>query len=157
MNIEMEHESFMINRERAIDYLNTRTTLYIVDAYAGHDPAYRVRVRIVCERPYHALFMKNMLIEPPAEDLADFSPDLLILNAGCFPANRYVKGVTTSCSVREEPSRGLRPRQLALILTLAPRFPLLALRSTSTSAASASVATRRWRRWSSSAPSTPAR
>ena len=30
---------FEINRERAIDYLNTRKQLYVVDGFAGWDPA----------------------------------------------------------------------------------------------------------------------
>ena len=39
-------------------------------------------------RAYHALFMRNMLVEPTAEEAANFVPDFTILNAGCFPANR---------------------------------------------------------------------
>ena len=55
---------FDINRERAIDYLNTRDRLYCVDGFAGWDPNYRLKVRVICARPYHALFMHNMLIRP---------------------------------------------------------------------------------------------
>jgi phosphoenolpyruvate carboxykinase (ATP) len=49
----MEENSFMIIRERAIDYLNTRKRLYVCDGYAGWDPKYRIKVRIVCARAYH--------------------------------------------------------------------------------------------------------
>lgn len=38
VNIKLDDKVFMINRERAIDYLNTRDRLYVVDGYAGHDP-----------------------------------------------------------------------------------------------------------------------
>lgn len=38
--------------------------LYVVDGYAGWSEEYRLKCRIVCSRPYHALFMKNMLIRP---------------------------------------------------------------------------------------------
>ena len=34
----------------------------VLDGYAGWDPAARFKIRIVCARPYHALFMHNMLI-----------------------------------------------------------------------------------------------
>ncbi len=38
---------------------------------------------MVCSRPYHALFMHNMLIRPSAEELEDFGePDFVIYNAG---------------------------------------------------------------------------
>jgi len=93
VNIGVEENIFCVNRERAIDYLNTRERLYCVDAFAGWDPDYRLKVRVVCARPYHALFMHNMLIRPSREELENFdSPDCLILNAGAFPANRYTSG-----------------------------------------------------------------
>ncbi len=64
VNIPIDDETFEINRERAIDYLNTRKKLYVVDAFAGWDETYRVKIRVICSRPYHALFMHNMLIRP---------------------------------------------------------------------------------------------
>jgi len=99
VNIKMSAQAFMINRERAIDYINTRDRVYVVDGFAGWDRNYRIRVRVLCCRAYHALFMKNMLVDPTEEELDDFSPDLVIFNAGGFPANRYVEGMTSSCSV----------------------------------------------------------
>ena len=91
---------FSINRERAKDYLNTRERLYVVDAYAGWDPQYQIKVRVICSRPYHALFMHQMLIRPTDEQLANFgTPDFVIYNAGRFPANRYTTGMTSTTSV----------------------------------------------------------
>ncbi|KAH7319708.1 phosphoenolpyruvate carboxykinase [Stachybotrys elegans] len=88
-----------INRERAVDYLNTRNRIYVVDGYAGWDEKYRIRVRVICARAYHALFMRNMLIRPPREELEHFHPDYTIYNAGSFPANRYTEGMTSATSV----------------------------------------------------------
>ena len=51
-----EH-TFEINRERAIDYLNTRDNVYVFDGFAGWDPKYRIKVRVIASRAYHALFM----------------------------------------------------------------------------------------------------
>ena len=100
VNIAMDEQVFMINRERALDYLNTRPHLYVVDGYAGWDPKYRIKVRIICSRAYHALFMRNMLIRPTEEELKDFGePDYVIYNAGAFPANRYTSGMTSKTSV----------------------------------------------------------
>ncbi len=100
INIALEESSFFVNRERAIDYLNTRPELYCVDAFAGWDPDYRLKVRVICARPYHALFMYNMLIRPGLGELTDFgTPDCVILNAGAFPANRYTTGMTSKTSV----------------------------------------------------------
>ncbi|PRP73557.1 phosphoenolpyruvate carboxykinase [Planoprotostelium fungivorum] len=100
VNIPMEETIFTVNRERAIDYLNTRERLYVIDGYAGWNPQYRIKIRVVCARAYHALFMRNMLIRPTPEELAHFgSPDFTIYNAGQFPANRYTNGMTSSTSV----------------------------------------------------------
>lgn len=99
-NIELDEEIFLINRERAIDYLNTRDRLYCLDAFAGWDPQYRIKVRVICSRAYHALFMHNMLIRPTEEELADFGePDYVIFNAGQFPANAHTRGMTSKTTV----------------------------------------------------------
>lgn len=100
VNKKLSEQSWLINRERAVDYLNTRKRIYVVDAYAGWDPKYRIKVRIVCARAYHALFMRNMLIRPTAEELKNFGkPDFTIYNAGAFPANRYTSGMTSNTSI----------------------------------------------------------
>lgn len=100
VNVKLSEHAFMVNRERAIDYLNTCDRLYVFDGYSGWHPTYRIKVRIVCARAYHALFMRNMLIRPTEEELAEFGePDFTIYNAGQFPANRYTTGMTSTTSV----------------------------------------------------------
>src|SRR6266699_2170416 len=64
VNIPLEPQIFAINRERARDYLNSRERLYCFDGFAGWDTKYRIKVRVICSRPYHALFMHTMLIRP---------------------------------------------------------------------------------------------
>ncbi|KAJ9667379.1 poly(A)-specific ribonuclease [Coniosporium apollinis] len=99
VNKPMTPNVWKINRERAIDYLNTRNRIYVVDGFAGWDERYRIRVRVVCARAYHALFMRNMLIRPKREELEGFHPDYVIYNAGSFPANRFTTGMTSATSV----------------------------------------------------------
>jgi phosphoenolpyruvate carboxykinase (ATP) len=52
VNIPIEPHTFAINRERAQDYLNACQRVYCVDGLAGWDPKYRVKVRVLCSRPY---------------------------------------------------------------------------------------------------------
>ena len=107
VNIGLDENSFNINRDRAIDYLNTREHLYCIDAYAGWAPKYRIKVRVICARPYHALFMHNMLIRPTDEQLARFEePEYVIFNAGGFPAGGLIEGVTSKTSVNLNFGRG---------------------------------------------------
>ena len=100
VNFPMDEQGFSINRERAIDYLNTCERLYVIDAFAGWHPQHRLKIRIICSRPYHALFMHILLIRPTREELATFGePDYVIFNAGRFPANRLTAGMTSKTSI----------------------------------------------------------
>lgn len=100
VNIAIDEDTFQTNRERAIDYLNICERIYVVDAFAGWDPNERIKVRVICTRPYHALFMHTMLIRPTDEELESFGePDFTIYNAGRFPANRHTEGMTSKTSI----------------------------------------------------------
>ncbi|MEX0944745.1 MAG: phosphoenolpyruvate carboxykinase (ATP) [Balneolaceae bacterium] len=100
INIPLDEHTYKINHQRAVDYLNTCERLYVIDGYAGWDPKYRLKVRIIAERPYHGLFMQNMLIRPTQEELKEFGePDFVLFNAGKFPANMFTEGMTSDASV----------------------------------------------------------
>jgi len=66
--------------------------LDIVDTIAGANPKHSLNVRFVVESPYHALFIKQMLIRPTAEQLARFEPDWTVLDLGVEPYPRMVDG-----------------------------------------------------------------
>lgn len=107
VNICLSKRTFLTNRQRAVDFLNTRQRLYVVDGFACWDPRYRLKVRVVCARPYHALFMHTMLIRPTEAELREFgTPDLVIYNAGQFPANPYTEEMSSTTSVEFWLSRG---------------------------------------------------
>ncbi|KAF8820762.1 PEP-carboxykinase I [Cardiosporidium cionae] len=106
INIPMLEKAYLINRERAVDYLNLQDQLYVVDGFAGWDLEYRIKIRVITTRAYHALFMQNMLVRPTLEELDEFKPDFLIYNAGCFVANRYTLGVTSQTHVSIHFGRG---------------------------------------------------
>ena len=114
VNIPLEPHTFAINRERACDYLNTREQLYCFDGFAGWDPNHRIKIRVICSRPYHALFMHTMLIRPSHEELANFGkPDFVIFNAGAFPANRLTAGMGSKTSI----DLSLEERELIILGT----------------------------------------
>ena len=114
VNIPCDAAAFAGNRQRAIDYLNTRERLYCFDGFAGWDPKYRIKVRVICSRPYHALFMHTMLIRPAKEELANFGkPDFTIYNGGEFPADRLASGTGSATSI----SLSLESRELVILGT----------------------------------------
>ena len=64
VNIPLDAQRSRSTASARCDYLNTRERLYCFDGFAGWDPKYRIKVRVICSRPYHALFMHTMLIRP---------------------------------------------------------------------------------------------
>ncbi|RYG45389.1 phosphoenolpyruvate carboxykinase (ATP), partial [archaeon] len=78
-NRPLEPEDYQTIRTKIGAYLADRPK-YVVDTYAGADPEYRIAVRFVVERPYHALFIRQLLIRPTAEELATFVPEWTVLD-----------------------------------------------------------------------------
>ncbi len=100
INIGLEDASFQVNRRTAVEYLNSRRHVFVVDGYAGWDNQHQLKIRIICESAYHALFMHNMLIRPTAEQLAEFGePDYVVFNAGKCAADATTPGLTSETSV----------------------------------------------------------
>ncbi len=56
-------------------------TLYVVDAFCGTNPDTRLAVRFVMEVAWQAHFVTNMFIRPTEEELQNFKPDFVVLNA----------------------------------------------------------------------------
>ncbi len=99
-NIKMSKADFTINRETAICYLNNLDKVYVFDGFAGWDKRHQIKVRVISSRPYHCLFMNNMLIRPTFNEKLTFGdPDYTIYNAGSFPCNRFTGNMTSSTSI----------------------------------------------------------
>ncbi|GBG63141.1 hypothetical protein CBR_g36910 [Chara braunii] len=98
-NIEIDDATYLVNRERTLNYLNSLEKVFVNDQFLNWDKQNRIKVRIVAERAYHSLFMRNMCIRPEPSELEGFVPDFTIFNAGKFPANKLTKFMTSSTSV----------------------------------------------------------
>lgn len=103
INIPQAPEGFESNRERAIDYMNLKKRVFVMDGYAGWDPKYRIKTRVISIRPYHALFMKQMLMRGSPdqlnEDFKETGPDFTVINSGEMSANTHTADVESKTSV----------------------------------------------------------
>ena len=104
-NHEFSEDSYERLREKVADHLSAEATLYVVDAFAGADPAHRIALRVATTHPYHALFAKTMFIDPEPEDLPGFSPQALVLHAPGLEANPAEDGTRTGTFIVLHPSR----------------------------------------------------
>ena len=91
INIPLNKTLFTHYQLYASHYLLNKEILYQMDCYANWDNNYRYKIRIFCTNAYHALFMKNMLIQSD-ENFSE--PDFTIYNVGEISLQNASKTVT---------------------------------------------------------------
>ena len=72
----------------AIDELSNKK-LYVVDAFCGANKDTRMAIRFIVEVAWQAHFVKNMFIQPTAEELEAFEPDFVVYNASKAKVENY--------------------------------------------------------------------
>ena len=87
-NHPMSEEVWKTVKEIAIKELCNKD-LYVVDAFCGANEATRLRVRFIVEVAWQAHFVKNMFIQPTAEELESFEPNFVIYNASKAKVENY--------------------------------------------------------------------
>jgi phosphoenolpyruvate carboxykinase (ATP) len=92
-------------RQKVVDYLSEQERLYVVDAFAGADPAHRIGVRVVTASPYHALFAKTMFIRPTPGEVDAHEAQALVLHAPAIEAEPDVDGTRSGTFIALHPSR----------------------------------------------------
>ncbi|MBT3793376.1 MAG: phosphoenolpyruvate carboxykinase [Rhodospirillales bacterium] len=80
VNKSISEDNYNAIRAKIVDYYKDHD-LFIQDAYAGADLDYQLNIRLVTETAWHALFARNMFIQPNTEALANFDPSFTILHA----------------------------------------------------------------------------
>ena len=65
-NGELDGDSFQGLRDKVVAFLDGQPVLYVINAFAGADHKHRIAVRVVTNRPYHALFAKTLFIDRPS-------------------------------------------------------------------------------------------
>jgi phosphoenolpyruvate carboxykinase (ATP) len=66
--------------------------LYVIDAFAGADPAHRLPLRVITESAWHALFARSLFIAPSDEELLEHEPEAVVLHAPSFTADPETDG-----------------------------------------------------------------
>jgi phosphoenolpyruvate carboxykinase (ATP) len=84
INRPFPSENFGRILEKAADYVRDLDEVYVVDAYAGADPRYRLNVQIVAEWAWHALFARQLFRRPSPTELDSFEPDWTVISIPGF-------------------------------------------------------------------------
>ncbi len=92
-NQPIDERYFHMLYKKMMDHLGTKDEIWVRDAYACADPAYRLNFRVVNENAWSNLFAHNLFLRPTEEELESFEPDWHIIQAPGFFANPETDGV----------------------------------------------------------------
>ena len=96
VNRPIEPQFFDALHRRMVNYVEGRE-LFVQDCYAGADPRYRLRVRIITEQAWHSLFSKHMFIDVP--DIVDrpspHAPDFTVIDMPGLHAEPAANGTNS--------------------------------------------------------------
>jgi phosphoenolpyruvate carboxykinase (ATP) len=96
VNRPIEPQFFDALHRRMENYVEGRE-LFVQDCYAGADPRYRLRVRIITEHAWHSLFSKHMFIDVPdvVDGPAPHPPDFTVIDMPGLRAEPSVNGTNS--------------------------------------------------------------
>jgi phosphoenolpyruvate carboxykinase (ATP) len=85
-------------RDRVLGYLEGKD-LFVVDAYGGADPEFRVPIRVITENAWHALFARHLFVRPPAGEPSAAAPEFTIIHAPGFQADPARDGTSSGAFI----------------------------------------------------------
>jgi phosphoenolpyruvate carboxykinase (ATP) len=91
INIPFAPEKFDQLHQKMVAYLADKE-LYVREAYAGANPDYQLKLRVVNEQAWHNLFCYNMFLRPEEGADTSWTPDFSIICAPGFEADPAVDG-----------------------------------------------------------------
>ncbi len=81
--------------DKAAEYIKGLDEVFVVDAYAGADPRYRLNVQIVAEWAWHALFVRQLFRRPSLEELDSFEPNWTVISVPGFETDPETDGTNS--------------------------------------------------------------
>ncbi len=94
VNQPISQEVFDKLYDKAVNYLQDKD-LFVKDLFCGADEENRLKVRIVSEAAYHALFSHNMFRRPTKEELKVHDPEFTVLAAPHLQADPEKDGTNS--------------------------------------------------------------
>ncbi len=87
VNKPFSPEHFDLLHNELLEYLEEKE-VFVLDAYAGSDPQYRMPIRVITELAWHNLFAKHMFInEPDPRVRANHVPQFTVIDVPSFTAD----------------------------------------------------------------------
>ena len=95
VNRPIEQAAFDDIHARMLSHLQNRE-VFVRDSFAGADPRYRLRIRIITEQAWHSLFARHMFIVPDASQMDEsHEPEFTLIDAPSFRADPTKHGTNS--------------------------------------------------------------
>ena len=91
INIPFEPDAFERLYKKVVVYLSNKE-VFVRDCYACADEHYKLNIRVINELPWSNMFAYNMFLRPEEEELKNFTPEWVVVNAPSFMAIPEVDG-----------------------------------------------------------------
>ena len=85
-NAAITADQFELLKQDMFAYASTRD-LFVQDLYGGADRENNIKVRVITEYAWHALFIRHLLRRPDDRELTSFRADMIILDVPGFRAS----------------------------------------------------------------------
>jgi phosphoenolpyruvate carboxykinase (ATP) len=85
VNQRFDPKKFEALLDRVVKHMAERD-LYVMDLYAGADPAYRLPITVIAEYAWHALFVKQLFVRPQLAELGRHIAEFTVIAAPEFEA-----------------------------------------------------------------------
>src|SRR5918999_1334400 len=105
VNKPFSAQAFEALLDKAMSYLGNLEEFYVVDAYAGADPRYRLSLQVAAEYAWHALFAHQLFRRPGHKELEDFEPEWTVISVPEFLADPEEDGTESETFVGVDFSR----------------------------------------------------
>ncbi len=98
INRPIAPEKFESIKGKILAYLQNRE-VFVFDGFAGADPVYTQRFRIINELASQNLFIQQLLIRPTEEELENYEPDYTIIAAPGFQCVPEIDGTHSEAAI----------------------------------------------------------
>jgi phosphoenolpyruvate carboxykinase (ATP) len=98
VNAPISPEKFDHLYDQVIGYLQNRP-LFVQDCFAGADPEYSLKVRVVSEFAWQSLFAQQLFLRPTEEQLQTHTPEFTVIAAPNFHADPKRDGTNSEAFV----------------------------------------------------------
>ena len=98
INVPIAPEKFTVLKQKMLAYLQGKE-LYVFDGFAGADPQYTQRFRVINELASQNLFIHQLLIRHSEAELESYEPDYTIIAAPGFNCVPEVDGVNSEAAI----------------------------------------------------------